>query len=389
MEKASRPGSRVELAEQDVQRIRETEFPVTSEWRFFNHAACSPLPTRAARAMQRQIAEHSQRGNLGNPSWQKGRNEARALAAKLLGAHADEVAFVGNTADGINVVANGVRWQPGDSVVTTAVEYPANMYPWLNLQRRGVEVRAVPERNGRVELDEVRRAIDSSTRVLAISWVEFASGFRNDLAALGDICRKAGVLFVVDAIQALGAFPLDVRALNVDIVACGGQKWLLGPRGVGVLFCSRAVLDMLDVASVGAYSVVDDHNYLQYDLTFKPDAGRFEYGTENAVGIAGLRGSLELLSEVGPVQITKAIFLLTEYFCERVRSKGYSVVSSRKAEEWSGLVFFSKPGLDLDAALERLKEMRFVLSVRDGGLRFAPHFYNTRDEVDALIQSLP
>jgi selenocysteine lyase/cysteine desulfurase len=373
----------------DLARLRETEFPATREWRFFNHAACSPLPARAAEAMHQQIRDHAAKGNLANPIFDKTRNEARAMAARLLHAKAEEIAFVANTAEGINVVANGIRWKAGDNVVTANIEYPANMYPWLNLARHGVAVKAVAARDGRVEIDDLRRAIDSSTRVLALSWVQFASGFRADLAALGAFCRERGVLFVVDAIQGLGALPLDVVASSVDVLAAGGQKWLLGPRGCGLMYCSSETLAKLDVASVGAYSVVDEHNYLHYDLQLKPDARRFEYGTENTAGIAGLHGALELLEEVGLPRITELIFRTTEHACEAVRKKGYVVTSSRREGEWSGLVFFHKPGDDVEATASLLKERRFVLSVRNGQLRIAPHFYNTVDEVDALVEALP
>ena len=372
----------------DIQRIRDAEFPVVKSWTFFNHAACSPLPARAVQAMQAQVQEQSFHGNLGNPLWSKNRERVRALAARLINAYPDEIALVGNTADGLNIAANGFNWSPGDNVVTTNVEYPANMYPWLNLARRGVQVRAVPERLGRICIDDIKAAIDGRTRMLAISWVEFASGFMNDLTALGALCREHGLLFVVDAIQALGAFPLDVKAARIDVLACGGHKWLLGPRGCGIFYCSREALQKIEVSIAGAYSVVDDHNYLDYNLTFKPDSRRFEHGTENAVGIAGLRSSLELIMEVGREAIRDRIIALTDEFCEKCCAEGYTITSSREEGEASGLVFFERKGEDMEKLAAYLQKERLVLSLRDGRLRFAPHFYNTREEVDALVSAL-
>jgi selenocysteine lyase/cysteine desulfurase len=374
--------------EHDTDGLREREFPITREWRFFNHAACSPLPQRAVRAMERQAREHALSGNLGNPTWQRTRETARVTAAGLMNARPDDIAFVSNTAEGINVVAHGLDWREGDNVVTANVEYPANMYPWLNIVHRGVAVRKVAEKDGRIAIGDVAAAIDARTRVVALSWVEFASGYRNDLVALGELCRQRGVLFVVDAIQGLGALPIDVREANIGVLASGGQKWLLGPRGCGLLYCSPNALDALRIAFVGAYSVVDDHNFLKYDLTLKPSARRFEYGTENAAGIAGLGASLELLAGIGIPAIAARIGELTNYFCDRVRSKGYAIASSREAGETSGLVFFEKRGTDANALGARLQEARFVLSVRDGRLRFAPHVYNTVAEIDDLVSAL-
>lgn len=376
------------LADFDVARIRELEFPVINEWRFFNHAACSPLPMRAVNAMKVQVHEHALNGNLGNDRWAKNREDARGLAARLLHCDASEVAFVGNTADGLNIVANGFPWRAGDNVVTTNVEYPANMYPWLKLAAQGVTVKTVPEREGRISFEELAAAIDDNTRVLAISWVEFASGFMNDLNALGQLCKQRGIFFVVDAIQGLGAYPIDVAAAQIDVLACGGQKWLLGPRGCALLYCSQAALEKLDVSVVGAYSVVDEHNYLDYQLEFKSGAARFEYGTENAVGIAGMRASLELLLEVGVTTIQQRIEMLTRRFIAAAQQRGYTIASSQRAGESSGLVFFEKAGVNTAHLAAHLKEQRFVLSMRAGKLRFAPHFYNTEDEVDALASAL-
>lgn len=372
----------------DVEHLRMVEFPVTRHWKFFNHAACSPLSMRATRAMERQIHEHSMNGNLGNSIWAKNREDARALAARLLHCENSEVAFVSNTAEGLSLAANGFRWRAGDNIVTSNVEYPANMYPWLNLAKHGVTVKTVDERQGRIDLADIASAIDDRTRIVTISWVGFGNGFMSDLQALGALCRQRGVFFVVDAIQALGAFPIDVKAAQIDFLACGGQKWLLGPRGCGLVYCSEDALNRLDGSIVGAYSVVDEHDYLDYNLQLKPGAARFEYGTENAVGIAGLRGSLELLLEVGIDTVQQRIVELTERFCQGVLSKDYQVVSSRVAGETSGLVFIEKTGVDADQLAQRLKEARFVLSVRSGRLRFAPHFYNTAEEVDALIDAL-
>ncbi|MGH8055669.1 MAG: aminotransferase class V-fold PLP-dependent enzyme [Candidatus Entotheonellia bacterium] len=373
----------------DLQHLRAQEFPVTREWRFFNHAATSPLSVRAATAMEQHIRAQLAHGSLAADAWTPEREETRALLARFLKADPSEIAFIRNTAEGISFVANGLRWKPGDHVVATNAEYPANMYPWLNLAEQGVSVKMVEEKDGRIFLEDIEKAIDGRTRVLAISFVEFSSGFMNDLIALGRLCREKGVLYVVDAIQGLGGFPVDVRQAHIDVLAAGGQKWLLGPRGCGVFYCSQRMLDQLKVTVVGASSVIDEENYLDYHLTLKPDATRFEYGTPNAIGIVGLRGAVELFLEVGPEPIARQILALTDRFCERVEAKGYTLFSSRRPGEKSGIVSFYKKGADSHQIAAQLQAQRFILSVRDGRLRISPHFYNTTDEIDTLLEALP
>jgi cysteine desulfurase / selenocysteine lyase len=373
----------------DLPRICEQEFPVTKEWRFFNHAATSPLSRRAAAAMERQIREHVALGSLGNDIWTPEREQTRALVARFINADPGEIAFIRNTAEGISCVANGLCWKPGDNVVATNAEYPANMYPWMNLAAQGVIVKMAQEKDGRVFLEDIDKAIDSRTRVVAISFVEFSSGFMHDIVTLGHLCRERGVLYIVDVIQGLGAFPVDVQQAQIDVLACGGQKWLLGPRGCGVFYCSRWVLEQIRVTVVGAASVIDEEEYLDYHLTFKPDARRFEYGTDNTAGIAGLRGAIELFLEVGPDNIAQQILTLTDHFCEQLPSKGYTLFSSRRPGEKSGIVSFDKKGMDSAQIAAQLQAQHFVLSVRDGRLRLSPHFYNTIDELDALLEALP
>jgi selenocysteine lyase/cysteine desulfurase len=373
----------------DLQRIREREFPVTKEWRFFNHAATSPLSRRAAAAMEKQIREHMELGSVGNELWTPEREQTRSLVARFINAAPGEIAFIRNTAEGISFVANGLRWKPGDNIVATNAEYPANMYPWMNLADQGVIVKMAPEKDGRIFLEDLDKAIDTRTRAVAISFVEFSSGFMHDIVTLGRLCRERGVLYIVDVIQGLGAFPVDVQRAQIDVLACGAQKWLLGPRGCGIFYCSRRAMDQIRVSVVGASSVIDEENYLDYNLTVKPDARRFEYGTDNTVGIAGLRGAIELFMEVGPDGIARQILALTDHFCARVTAKGYTLFSSRRPGEKSGIVSFSKKAMESAQIAAQLQAQRFVLSVRDGRLRLAPHFYNTIDEIDALLEALP
>jgi cysteine desulfurase/selenocysteine lyase len=297
----------------DLLRLRDEEFPVTRECVYLNHAGIGPLSQRAATRMM-MMAETVSRS--GDRLWSDRMEEAdrvRGLAARLLGAReSHEVAFVENTSTALSLVAEGLDWRPGDNVVGAALEFPSNVYPWMGLASRGVEYRQVAERDGRIDPGEILALIDSRTRMLALSWVQYASGFRSDLARLGRACRERGVLFVVDVIQGLGALPLDVEADFVDVAAASAHKWLLGPEGIGLLYISDRVVERLRPARSGWRSMRDSFQWTAYDLTWNEGARRFESGTLNAYGIVALGGSLEVLLRVGAEEIEPRVLALAD-----------------------------------------------------------------------------
>src|SRR5262245_29892319 len=254
-----------------------TQFPITTTWAFLDHAAVAPLPAPAVSALHDYAASLAQNGVAAVREWSARTTHVRKLAAQLLNAaDADDVYFVPNTTHGVSVVAEGFPWQAGDNVVLAAEEYPANQYPWMNLTHRGVEVRSVPSRGSRVVVDDLQAAMNARTRVLTVSSVEFASGFRNDLDALGELCRQRGVFFFVDAIQSLGAFSLDVQKTPVDALSADGHKWLLGPEGAGIAYIRREWVERLHPIGVGAFSVVNPFAFSTVDFRLKPHAGRWE-----------------------------------------------------------------------------------------------------------------
>jgi len=372
----------------ELKKLRE-EFPVTNRLMFLDHAAVSPLPARTVDAMSWFLRDICDNSVLHKQEWNRKVNEARALAAKMLNCTPQEIAFVRNTTEGILFVANGIRWREGDNVVITNVEYPANVYPWMNLSRLGVETRFVRERNGRIAVRELIEAADSRTRCISISFVEFCSGFRNDLRQIGDFCRKRGVIFCVDAIQGLGALQLDVRECCIDFLSCGGHKWLLAPQGTGIFFCDRQALDKIALTSIGADSVVNAEDYLDYDMTPLPDARRFEYGSLNKLGIIGLGASLSLLLEVGIGTIEERVIDLTDHLCNALARKGYTIFSPREPGEKSGIVSFFHPRMDTEELFSRIREAGIVISRRGNYIRVSPHFYNTEGEIDELVGVLP
>lgn len=364
------------------------QFPTTERWAFFDHAAVSPLPAPCVAAMKEYVDDMAINGVVSFERWNKRIDEARQSAGQLLNADRLDVAFVANTTTGIGNIAEGFPWHPGDNVVTAAEEYPSNQYPWMNLRDRGVEVRAVASRGNRVALDDLRNAMDARTRVLAISAVEFASGFRNDLAALGEICRSKSIFFFVDAIQSLGIFPMDVTQLPIDALSADGHKWLLGPEGAGVFWVRREWLDCLHPIGVGWHSVVGAADFSTIDFCLKPHAGRWEGGTANVAGIVGLGASLRLLLDVGIATISDRILHLTDYLCEKAAGIGWNVFSSRSAGEKSGIVSLTKDGVSPWEAKKRCFAKGIVVNVRSGRLRVSPHAYNTFEEIDRLIAVL-
>lgn len=365
------------------------EMPVTRRWAFFDHAAVAPLTGRARQALIEYAADLADNGDVYEYRWCQRIEEVRRLAAQLLNADPLDVAFVKNTSEGIGIVAEGFPWQPGDNVVTAQEEYPANIYPWLNLKSRGVEARLVASREGRVAIDDIRAALDDRTRIVSLSFVEYSSGFRNDLAALGSLCRERGILFLVDAIQGLGVLPLDVRQLPIDALAADGHKWLLGPEGAAIFFLRREIVDRLHPVGIGWNSVVHARDFAKRTFDLKPHVGRYESGSLNVVGIHALGASMDLLLRVGVSAVAQRIQELTDYLCAHAPKHGFEVFSSRESDEWSGIVSLIPPaGTEARAFVKFCKLHDIVINHRAGRIRVSPHCYNTTEEIDRLVEAL-
>jgi selenocysteine lyase/cysteine desulfurase len=362
-------------------------FPIARHWAFFNHAAVAPLSAPAQQALAEWAADLTENGDVHEASWLRRVEAVRQNFGQLLNCDPLDVAFVKNTSEGVGIVAEGLPWRAGDNVVTAAEEYPANVYPWLNLHARGVETRLVPSRGNRVSLDDIRAAVDGRTRIVSLSFVEFASGFRNDLDAVGAFCRERGVLFFVDAIQGLGVLPLDVARAPIDFLAADGHKWLLGPEGAGIFYIRRELVNLLHPVGVGWNSVLDSFNFSRLDFRLKPHAGRWESGTLNVGGIMGLGASLQLLLDAGIPTVAERVLFLTDHLCEQARRAGLDVFSSREPAERSGIVSLLVPGEPREV-VRRCRAANVVVSQRGGRVRVSPHAYNTTDELDRLVQLL-
>jgi len=372
----------------DWNALRE-EFPITRNYNFQNHAAAGPLSRRAADAA-RHYVNHAEENSYVRGGFLKHVETVRGQCAELVGANVDEIAFTKNTSEGISFVANGLHWQTGDNVVITNVEFPANVYPWQALRARGVDVRMVLEEDGRIPLERLSESIDSRTRVVSISSVQFASGFRTDLATLGEFCQSKGVLLCVDAIQSLGAFPIDVRAMGIDFLAGNSQKWLCAAEGAGLFFIRKELQGHLQPTTIGWLSMKDPFNFGRYQFEFQNSARRYEAGTYNMPGIFALGGAVGLTLEIGLEAIAGRLLQLTNRLTAGLREKGYRVISSRTAAEASGIVAFVSDVHDHEKVQAHLEaEHRIIIALRCGRLRASPHFYNTEREIDQLIEALP
>jgi cysteine desulfurase / selenocysteine lyase len=365
-------------------------FPVTKNYVYLNHAAVAPLALPVYERMEGHARDLLEHGAVNYMAHLAAIKQVRGLAAQLINAQADEIAFAPSTSAGLAMIANGLDWQAGDNIVTADCEFPANVVPWMRIKREyGVEVRMAREPDGRLETEEILSLIDERTRVVTLSFVEFASGFRNDLATIGRYCRARNVLFVVDAIQGLGALQLDVEACGIDALSADAHKFLLGPDGVALFYVSRRALERVKPTLVGWQSVNNPEAYTDYEQPYARGARRFEAGALNTAGIVGLGAAIELFLQIGPARIENYLFELGDYLCAGLRERGYHVVSSRRDKEKSVIVCCRHDRYSAEQLYQVLNAQRIITTPRLGRLRIAPHLYNTRAEIDQLLAALP
>jgi selenocysteine lyase/cysteine desulfurase len=326
------------------------------------------------------LTEHERAGIAAAPGWRVSADAVRASVARLVGGGADRIAFTQNTSTGLATVTNGVEWRPGDNVVVPAGEFPSNFYPWLQLRRRGVEVREVAMTGGQALVDDVVAALDDRTRVLAISAVQYSSGHRYDLAALGAACSAGDALLVVDATQAVGALVVDADRLGIDVLAVSAHKWLLGPFGIGVVALSERAMARLAPSTVGWLSV-DDPFAFDHEPQLAADARRFESGTENSAGIAGLGATVGLLHELDRQRVEDRVLDRVERLTALLEEAGPRVHLPEPRERRSGIVIASSSAVDHPALHKRLLSAGVRCSLRTTGLRFAPHYFTTDDDL--------
>lgn len=366
--------------------------PVTQKWAYFDHAAVAPLPFPTTQAIGAWMDQASNDGDFYWLDWEQSTENTRKSAAALIGAQTDEIALVSNTTHGINLVAEGLSWKPGDNLVVLGNEFPSNLYPWLHQQSKGVEVRVIPVEGVAPDLNRIAEACDNRTRLLTISWVSYKTGWRIDPSQLATIAHDAGALFFLDAIQGLGVFPLDVREADIDFLAADGHKWMLGPEGAGMFYVKQELLEELHPIGIGWNSVADRKNFNHIDLTFRASAARYEGGTQNMCGLIGFGASLDLLLKMGagPKQsaVGQRVLEVTDLACRMLGEAGAEVLTSREGDERSGIVSFQVPGKSPQALRTAGLQAGINFSVRGDSARISPHAYNNAADIERLVEIL-
>lgn len=357
-----------------------------------NHAGVSPMSERGRAAVE-AMAGHLTHKPLTTPLAMEEADRLRESLARLFNCSADGVAITRSTAHGISLLASGLDWQPGDNVVGARGEYPANVYPWVALEARGVEFRMAANDGGRVTPESVLELVDARTRVVALSHVEFWNGYRVDIETIGAECRRRGVILAVDAIQSAGALRLDLSRLPIDYAAAGSYKWLLGPQGIGFAWCHPDLLPRIRPVLVGTASVKDRMNYFSYAtdrVDFEDSARRLEEGSPSLLDVAAFGAAVDLFLEVGPEVVERRVLALARRLAEGLDRHGFEVIGPwpREEREQSGIVSFKKPGAPPQEILRDLQASRIVGRIHSDFVRLSPHFYNTEHEVDRVIEVL-
>jgi selenocysteine lyase/cysteine desulfurase len=362
------------------------QFPVTKNLIYLNHAAVAPLSRRAAEAMQGLAQDALDFGSLHYGKWMATYEGLRGAAARLINTSPGEIAITKNTSEGIAMVATGIDWKAGDVVVCFREEFPANLFPWQQIERdHGVVIRWLSIFDPLEKIDEAA----TGARLLSVSYVNYLNGHRVDLDAIGEICVRRGCFYCVDAIQGMGAFPIDVEAAHIDALSADAHKWMLGPEGCAVLYVRQTRLDEVKPMQVGWTNFAKYTDYASRDMTLRPDAGRYESGTLNTIGCYGVRAALELLLEVGIENVEAAVLAVTDRLAEGAVAKGYELCAPRRRESSAGIVSIRKAGIEAAMLVRNLKDAGIIAAPRQGWVRFAPHFYISPAAIDRVLEELP
>jgi len=365
------------------------EFPIREHALFLDHAAVCPLPRPVAKAMRKRIKEQEETGLEYSKEWQTNHMSCRHFGSQLAGCSPEDISIVRSTSEGLSLIAQGLEWSNGDEILVGSEEFAANVSPWLALAHRGVKIVRFPQPDGRVDPRVVEEHVGDRTKLLAVSWVAFHTGWIAPLAQLGRLCRDRGIRFIVDGIQGLGVLPMHLSALGVDAVVADGHKWLLGPEGAGIMATTEDLrADLRPVISGWQNVVLAPQDYFLQRLEWHADGRKFEPGAANDIGVAGLAASLDLIAAVGRDNIQARIETLARLLTRILLAHGWDVYSPGSAHPIAGIVAARHPNVAPADVRRRLLERRVVVSVRQGYVRFSPHFYTTRGELEALDRIL-
>jgi len=383
-----------ESEDEDVKELRHLFFPVTRQTIYLNHASSGPLPRPVAQTMRDYTDDASNFGGIHSGRWDEYCNGAHRRLANLIGARPEQLALTGSTSDSLMLIAQGLDWREGDTILVAEGEFPTNVYPWLNLQEIGVRVESVPARNNRIASEDVLAHITERTRLVSLSLVEFSTGFRNDIKTIADYCHERGIWCGIDANQALGALDIDVQRLNVDFLAAASHKWLLSPRATGIFYACDALLEKLQTRRRSWFSMEEPFNFFDFQQPLKRGAARFEHGTRNSFPIVGLDAALGVFECIdgGMQTIEERILGLTNYALTGLERLGYPIISPLGQGERSGILCVSphpeRDDLSAQQFVDELLSRNIFVSARGSAIRISPHFYNTLEEIDVLLNVL-
>lgn len=376
---------------EDLNLIRNNYAHIEHGHTYLNHAAIGPLSKRIKLALDNFIRERHE-GPIEN--YEHGMeitaNTRDLVSGYINSPNSNQISFIGNTSEGISAVAEGLSWKEGDEIILNSMEFPTNVQPFRALAGKGVKIVIIETQNSIISPEQIEDAITSKTRLVSISAVQFLHGFKADLEAIGKLCRKHDLFFVVDAIQCLGALPIDVQKCNIDALASGAHKWLMSPLGTGFLYCSKRLANQMKPPKTGWLSVEEPWELFNYEQNWQPFSQHMEVGTPNMLGITGLGESLQTMFDVGTDKIEKQIQFLTGYLINQLHDqKGVSIISPIENEFRAGIVTFTtQQNNDPDNVINQLKEKKITLSAREGLFRISPHYYNTTEEIDNALGEL-
>jgi selenocysteine lyase/cysteine desulfurase len=369
--------------------MHDNAFSLDPDLIYLNHAAVAPWPNVTVEAASRFARENGHTGALDYPRWMKTESALRASLARLINApSSDDIALLKSTSEGLSVVAHGLAWNPGDNLVTIAQEFPSNRIVWQSLETKGVEVRLLDLSQHEDPEQALMALCDSNTRLLAVSSVQYASGRRMQIEKLGEFCQARGILFVIDAIQSLGALPFDVAQNHADAVVADGHKWMLGPEGLALFYSRPELRERLSLNQYGWHMVEDAWDFEATEWQPAKSARRFECGSPNMLGAHALLASLDLLLDIGIEQVFARIEENTQAIVEQIRGHKFELLSPPKPALRAGIITFRVPGADTRSLQQGLMQQRVVCAERGGGIRFSPHFHNTSEQIECAFAIL-
>ncbi len=370
-----------------IQDVRNQLPHLKTDFIYLNHASSGVITEYVKNKVEEHLFNRQNKPIDDYPAVLDASQNAKIILAEMINAKPDRFAWTLNVAEGMSLLANGLKWKPGDHIILNDQEFPSNVYPFLRLAEEGVNVEIIKTKNGIVDIDDIEKAITDKTKLISISHVQFVSGYRTDLIRLGKICKKHDIIFSVDVIQSAGVANIDIEEMNIDFIAGGSHKWLMALTGLGYVYVSEKLQEKIKQKTVGWTSVLDTWNLLDYNLKLKNTADRYQNGTLNSTGIIALNASLEIFREVGLKNIEESVLKNSEYLIESLNELGLNpVLKNIPSANRSGIVSF--PTENSRDLVKKLEAMNITVTAREGHVRISPHYYNNREDIDSFLERL-